>query len=215
MLSFIGAARDQGPYNRSYYQRNREHEIARVRLRQDVTRDLLRGLRDRPCADCGGSYRAHQMDFDHRDPGTKSFRISSGRAMLAPIERLFAEVDKCDVVCANCHRIRIWRQGSVTRRLVAPASRNLERKRSSWRAHARLLDSIKDAPCVDCGRRFPPSAMDFDHRDAGTKRVAVSRMIGRAGTAAIMAEVAKCDIVCANCHRERTFCRREASSGRE
>lgn len=57
--------------------------------------------------------------------------------------------------------------------------------------------------------------MDFDHRVGEVKRLAVSRMIGRAGTAAIMAEVAKCDTVCVNCHRERTFSRREASIGRE
>jgi hypothetical protein len=78
-----------------------------------------------------------------------------------------------------------------------------------------MLDSIKDAPCHDCGVRFPPCAMDFDHRDARTKRTAVRRMIGRAGSDTIMAEVAKCDIVCANCHRERTMRRREAGSGRE
>ncbi len=78
-----------------------------------------------------------------------------------------------------------------------------------------MLDAIKLVPCADCGLSFPPCAMDFDHRDPTTKRTAVSRMIGRAGVAAIMAEVAKCDIVCANCHRERTFRRRVASSGRE
>ena len=54
--------------------------------------------------------------------------------------------------------------------------------------------------------------MDFDHRDPREKRYTVSRMIGRAGWARIMAEVAKCDIVCANCHRDRTYRRREASS---
>jgi hypothetical protein len=41
-------------------------------------------------------------------------------------------------------------------------------------------------------------------------------MIGRAGTARTMAEVAKCDIVCANCHRDQADRRRGAgSSGRE
>jgi len=53
--------------------------------------------------------------------------------------------------------------------------------------------------------------MDFDHREPGSKRHTVSRMIGRAGTATILAEIAKCDIVCANCHRDRTFRRREAA----
>jgi hypothetical protein len=52
--------------------------------------------------------------------------------------------------------------------------------------------------------------MDFDHRDAAAKSESVSRMIGRAGTERILAEVAKCDIVCANCHRARTERRRES-----
>jgi hypothetical protein len=46
--------------------------------------------------------------------------------------------------------------------------------------------------------------MDFDHRDPSQKRARVTAMIGRAGTARILAEAAKCDIVCANCHRVRT-----------
>lgn len=47
--------------------------------------------------------------------------------------------------------------------------------------------------------------MDFDHRDAATKQHTVTRMVGRATMDAILAEVAKCDIVCANCHRLRTW----------
>ena len=135
--------------------------------------------------------------------------------MLMSTERLLDEVAKCDIVCANCHRIRTWLRDDPGSRRVVDGSSGLDRKRTSWRTHARLLDDLKDTPCGDCAGRFPPCAMDFDHRNARTKRTAVSRMIGRAGTATIMAEVAKCDIVCANCHRARTMVRREAGSRRE
>lgn len=209
-------ARDQRGANRDYYRRNRSHELARVRVRQDATRDMLRALRERPCTDCGATFLPHQMDFDHRDPRLKAFRLTSGRAMLASAA-IETEVEKCDVVCANCHRVRTWRrnvQGPIGHLPVA--SRELERKREYWRAQAALLADLKNVPCLDCGQRFAACAMDFDHRQPGSKRHTVSRMIGRAGTATILAEVAECDIVCANCHRHRTFRRREVvASGRE
>ena len=74
------------------------------------------------------------------------------------------------------------------------------------------MSRLKDVPCVDRGGRFAPCVMDFDHRDARTKAYTVSRMIGRAGTATILAEIAKYDIVCANCHRDGTYRRRKAAS---
>ena len=134
--------------------------------------------------------------------------------MLASSERLEAELRKCDVVCANCHRVRTQRRqaASLAGRRLGQPSAELQRKRRYWRAQARMLAGLKERPCADCDERFPACAMDFDHRDPRTKRFTVSKMIGRAGTARIMAEVAKCDIVCANCHRDRTFWRREAGS---
>jgi hypothetical protein len=154
------------------------------------------------------------MDFDHRDPTVKSFRLTSGRAMLASWASLWAEITKCDVVCANCHRIRTVERAAKVARPSVPdhPSAELERKRAYWRMQARLLDALKDRTCADCGREYPACAMDFDHRDPIGKSQAVSRMIGRAGIAKIMAEVAKCDIVCANCHRDRTYRRRGAGS---
>ena len=150
------------------------------------------------------------MDFDHRDPATKSFRLTAGTAMLASARRLDAEISKCDVVCANCHRVRTRDRGRIT--ASTDATRELERKRRYWRSQLRMLERLKRRPCADCGGVFPGCAMDFDHRDPAQKRYTVSRMVGRAGTARIMAEVAKCDIVCANCHRDRTHRRREAGS---
>jgi hypothetical protein len=195
--------------NVAYYARNSRREIERVRGRQDLTIAFLRDLRERPCADCGGTFAAHQMDFDHRDPLQKAFRLTMGAAMLKRRDILMEEVQKCDIVCANCHRLRTWerhrRRGPGT-----GTSRYLDRRKAAWRAQAALLDRLRDVPCGDCGGRFQPCAMDFDHRDPGTKRSMVTRMIGRVGTERILAEVAKCDIVCANCHRLRTFDRRQA-----
>lgn len=204
------ARRDQRAANAAYYRRNLRLEKARIRARQTGTRDALRELRSGPCADCGGAFEPHQMDFDHRDPAAKSFRLTSGAAMLASAQRLKAEIAKCDVVCANCHRIRTRQRGTEAPR--ADASPELERKRRYWRGQLRMLERLKQRPCVDCGGQFPGCAMDFDHRDPGQKQYTVSRMVGRAGPKRIMAEVAKCDIVCANCHRDRTYRRREASS---
>lgn len=206
----------QRPYNIGYYRRNRDHEIARVRTRQDATLAFLRDLRRLPCADCGRTFAPHQMDFDHRGDEPKAFNLTAGRAMLKSRQALLDEVRKCDVVCANCHRIRTQVRHARREIMSVVASPLLERKRAQWRGHAVLLDRMRDVPCADCHERFPPSAMDFHHRDPTMKQYTVSRMIGRSGAARILEEAAKCDIVCANCHRLRTNDRRVAAfRGRE
>jgi hypothetical protein len=196
----------QRPYNVEYYRRNRELELQRVRVRQTGMVELLRDLRRVPCADCGGRFNPHQMDFDHRDPSMKAFNVRTGRAMLMSTRRVLAEVAKCDIVCVNCHRLRTRAQhrARIARRIPGTAKR-LDEKRANWRRQAALLDRLRDVPCADCGGRFPPCSMDFDHRDPAEKTSRVPAMIGRAGDARILAEVAKCDIVCANCHRLRTW----------
>jgi hypothetical protein len=203
-------------YNVAYYARNREAELQRVRRRQNETLAFLRSIRRGPCKDCGGLFAPHQMDFDHRDPTEKSFQITTGRALLASRPRLLAEVAKCDIVCANCHRLRTRAQHRA--RLASTErtgrSRYIERQRARWRANAALLDQLRDVPCTDCGGRYPPCAMDFDHPDPAGKVEGVTRLISK-GTHRMLAEVAKCDIVCANCHRSRTRRRREGFSERE
>jgi hypothetical protein len=135
--------------------------------------------------------------------------------MLRPQEVLLHEAAKCDVVCANCHRIRTRQRQAAHPIGISAASPGLARRRERWRAQARLLDQLRDRPCGDCGGSLPPCAMDFDHRDPAQKRYTVTRMIGRAGTTRILEEIAKCDIVCANCHRLRTFRRRSGGTVRE
>src|SRR3990172_413073 len=198
--------RNQRPTNVDYYRRNREQEIFRVRARQAGTTEMLREWRQVPCADCGGRFEPHQMDFDHRDPSTKLFTLMTGRAQLMSTGRLRNEAAKCDVVCANCHAVRTQRRWQQRR--PVGASKYLERKRRNWRWHARVLLVLRAVPCQDCQRTYSPYSMEFDHRDPPEKYQGVTRMVGRASLRRIMEEVAKCDVVCANCHRMRTFRRR-------
>jgi hypothetical protein len=66
------------------------------------------------------------------------------------------------------------------------------------------IDEIKSAPCCDCNGKFPPECMDFDHV-RGKKNCNVSAMIARAfSLESVIEEIAKCEVVCANCHRIRT-----------
>lgn len=66
-------------------------------------------------------------------------------------------------------------------------------------------NELKKAPCTDCKQSFPPCVMDWDHV-RGTKRHSIALMVAnRWKKATILAEIAKCDLVCANCHRLRTW----------
>ena len=65
---------------------------------------LIREIKNVPCFDCGNSFPACCMDFDHRNPGEKIVAVS--QLYCASLEKLMAEIDKCDIVCSNCHRIR-------------------------------------------------------------------------------------------------------------
>ena len=73
-----------------------------------------------------------------------------------------------------------------------------------------IVLEIKSNPCTDCGGRFPPYVMHFDHRDPSQKRLSVSALTGAGHVRTLLAEIAKCDLVCANCHAIRTHRQREA-----
>lgn len=70
----------------------------------------LKVLKSKPCTDCKCSYPYYVMDYDHLDTTTKSGLVSLLRRHLS-WKRLEIEIAKCELVCANCHRIRThWRQ---------------------------------------------------------------------------------------------------------
>ncbi len=92
-------------HNRKYYLANKSKYLANNQKRRAIRISLLSQIKNRPCADCCGWFEPCQMDFDHR-PGTNKVADIAWLKYKVSISTLMAEIQKCDVVCANCHRLR-------------------------------------------------------------------------------------------------------------
>jgi hypothetical protein len=81
----------------------------------------------------------------------------------------------------------------------------IQRRRKVER-HA-AIDRLKSVPCADCGKRYDPYVMDFDHRDPSEKKREISHLLNKTSSPwpRIVEEISKCDVVCVNCHRLRTW----------
>lgn len=66
----------------------------------------LTAAKNKPCMDCGLSFPTICMDFDHRPSTSKKLDVSVMVGSGWSIALIQAEIDKCDLVCSNCHRIR-------------------------------------------------------------------------------------------------------------
>ena len=136
--------------------------------------------------------------------GEKVADISELVRVGAPIAKIAAEIECCEVVCANCHRRRTTaRQRSWRVGLSIPDSDYLVGPR--WRQRRNILhvrDVLSQSSCVDCGEA-DVCVLEFDH--VGDKKAAVSALArGEYSLSTLAAEIAKCEVRCVNCHRRRT-----------
>lgn len=75
--------------------------------------------------------------------------------------------------------------------------------------HKYLRGIKENSPCVDCKIQYPYYVMDFDHV-RGKKHANVMELVQTLSKKKIDEELAKCEIVCSNCHRIRTHLRKVA-----
>jgi hypothetical protein len=96
-------------YMRKWYAANKALQLRRVRTntrkRRDSLAEWINEFKRRPCADCGGDFPPYLMDFDHV-AGDKLDNICGMRMRTVSREAILAEIEKCEVVCATCHRAR-------------------------------------------------------------------------------------------------------------
>lgn len=94
-------------------------------------------------------------------------------------------------------RWRTRNPDKVRAKLARRTLRNLE-----------IVASLRARLCTDCGGKFHPAIMEFDHTpEHGRTLTCVTALTGGA-TGRLLDEIAKTEVVCANCHRMRTYARR-------
>ena len=91
-------------YQRTYRKENRK--LVSQKNRQKRKERLLKAIEllGGACHHCGGIYPPCVYDFHHTNPANKDFTI--GENMLVSKARFFAEIEKCELLCANCHRLQ-------------------------------------------------------------------------------------------------------------
>lgn len=160
----------------------------------------------KPRPDLAARNRAAHEHPLHPYGESANIKHCTGCCEEKPLEKFARDSAAPDGRRANC-------AVCAARASQAGYHRNGGREKAAVRRKALLskryaeVEKLKDVPCMDCGGRFPRICMDFDHVH-GEKIDSISRMLRKAFSwELILAEMAKCEIVCSNCHRVRTAIR--------
>jgi hypothetical protein len=107
-------------YYTEHYQKYKDIYKARARTRkkrvqEELKKKLLHYLADKACVTCGIT-DPRVLDFDHINTKDKSFTIARALADSRCWEVILNEIAKCQILCANCHRIRTAEQFNWYRR---------------------------------------------------------------------------------------------------
>jgi len=101
-------------YIRIHYRRNKPYYLRKAAERNRVVKQSANAfvasyLKTHPCVDCGEN-NILVLEFDHKDPSSKDGEVSVIITRSGSLKRLKEEISKCDVRCANCHRIKTARE---------------------------------------------------------------------------------------------------------
>ena len=107
----------QDTYNKNvWYPQNKAKHLANIKRNKEKTKKFIEEYkRTQKCIDCGfsGQDFPYVLDFDHiQEVGTKRFTIGSWSHSVISLHTIKQEIKKCELVCANCHRIRTFRYKS-------------------------------------------------------------------------------------------------------
>jgi hypothetical protein len=105
-----------------------------------------------------------------------------------------------DTYCRGC-RAAYKREHYAANRARYIANAHRRKQAVALERATRLVEIFRRRPCVDCGES-DPLVLEFDH--LGEKRFNIAKGLRSHSWEAILDEIAKCEVVCANCHRRRT-----------
>lgn len=96
--------------NLRYYEKNKAKWAKYREKQRRESKEYVRNAKIGGCIRCGEDHPAC-LEFHHRDPNEKEFSLRDVHTQKFSVGRIQKEIDKCDVLCANCYRKEHW--GSV------------------------------------------------------------------------------------------------------
>lgn len=97
-------------YQKKWYEANKETHKEKViarnnRYRKEMRAEIAALKEAQPCTDCGVSYPSYVMQYDHIGDD-KVTDVAKAITRMWSRKKIYEEIAKCELVCANCHAIR-------------------------------------------------------------------------------------------------------------
>ncbi|MDF9747757.1 homing endonuclease associated repeat-containing protein [Natrinema salsiterrestre] len=168
-----------------WHYRNSDWNAERTLHRRSQLRSWVNERkRERGCSQCGVDTVAC-LDFHHTDETTKQMAVGRMVTFGYGKDALRNEMEKCDVLCANCHRSLHYSQP--------------EQGRRQW-----IHDLKRDTGCDRCDVS-DPACLDFHHH-GDRKGATVAKLVSNGQPKdRIRTEIDRCCVLCANCHRKEHY----------
>ena len=109
----------QAGYSKSYYEKNKKEVIRKINAKKKVHKDWFTEFKaTKSCTKCGES-RPATLDFHHVTPINTNKKVHKLVSDGHTKTRILKEIEKCVVLCSNCHRIHHEEERANKRKLVA------------------------------------------------------------------------------------------------
>ncbi len=174
--------------SRLKYQKEKESKNKKARIKRAK---ILNEIKNKPCTDCKGIYPRPVLEYDHL-PGTDKKGDVGHLVASIGIQKALEETKKCDLVCVNCHKVRTYQRQQN--------NKNIEK----YKIFYEILNEFKNKPCIDCNEMFMPYVMCLIYKNGNgsARKITRNKVIK-----ILLEELPKCDVICANCHRIRLYCK--------
>ena len=97
---------DKNPEAKQHF---RDQQNCAIKKRRAQLKSMVNEIKSSGCVDCGGIFHPVAMDFDHVR-GTKKHTISWMVYHNTGWDKIQKEIDKCEIRCSNCHRIKTYEE---------------------------------------------------------------------------------------------------------
>ena len=168
-------------------------KVEAQRLKQELI-DIKGGK----CEQCGQVHDMAVFCFHHLDEKEKLFTLDQATLLLKKREDIFIEAQKCQLLCHNCHSaIHEKKREEKKKQTYMLSELNKSNKK---RAKKKMLIELMGGKCMSCGFESEYlSTLSFDHLRDKKFDINFRTMYGKTDDE-LLEEVAKCDLLCMNCH---------------